>query len=266
MRRSLLFIFCFLLTASCFAQKDTLRTESGIKYFFLTKGKGPALTPGWIAIWQYRLTLTDGTKIDASWDRSSPFAAQYPSKQIIKGVTEALSLMHIGDSAIFIIPADLCYGEKGVPPSIPPMATLVFNMKLISMKEKSLQVILDSLVFENPLTDSSKPRMKEVMDTYEALRKQHFNDLYVSEDDFNNLGYELIKKFPKDAVECFKLNVKLYPNSWNVYDSLGEGYMALGENDAALLNYEKSVQLNPDNKNGLEMIKKLKSIISKNSA
>ncbi len=73
------------------------------------------------------------------------------------------------------------------------------------------------------------------------------------------LGYELIKKYPKDAVEFFKMNVKLYPDSWNVYDSLGEGYMVLGETRLGLENYEKSVKLNPDNSNGIEMIKKLKA-------
>ena len=262
MKISLLFIFSCLFGTALFAQKtDTLTTISGIKYFYLKKGAGPVLTPGWIAIWQYRLTLTDGTKIDASWDRNSPFAAKYPSGQIIKGVTEALSLMHLGDSAVFIIPSSLCYGEKGSG-SIPPNATLVFDMKLIETKENSLQEILDSALFERPVTNNSKPRMKEVMAVYTELKNQHFKNLYTSEDDFNNLGYQILKNFPEDAVEFFKMNIEIYPKSWNVYDSLGEGYEALGKTGLAIENYEKSVKLNPDNTNGIEMIKKLKAKIS----
>jgi cytochrome c-type biogenesis protein CcmH/NrfG len=61
-----------------------------------------------------------------------------------------------------------------------------------------------------------------------------------------------------DTLEVFKLNVKEYPQSWNVYDSLGEDYMNAGQTSLAIQNYEKSLELNPKNTNGLEMLKKLK--------
>jgi tetratricopeptide (TPR) repeat protein len=60
------------------------------------------------------------------------------------------------------------------------------------------------------------------------------------------------------ALEVFKLNVDAYPKSWNVYDSLGEAYMKAGKKDLAILNYEKSVALNPKNVNGAAIVKKLK--------
>jgi len=60
------------------------------------------------------------------------------------------------------------------------------------------------------------------------------------------------------AIEFFKLNVALYPNSFNVYDRLGEAYMAKGDKAAAVKNYEKSLELNPENQNGKEMLQKLK--------
>ena len=257
MKKRIFVIFCFFFSFKISAKsQDTLFTPSGIKYIFLKKGSGPALIPGWTAIWQYRLTLTDGTKIDASWDRDSPFSAKYPSHHIIPGVTEALSLMHIGDSAVFVIPSNLGYGDKGSGP-IPPKATLIFDMVLLDNKEKSLLEILDSVLFAKPLADSAKPHMKEVWDIYAQLQDQQFKNVLVSEDDFNNLGYQLIKISPKDAVTFFEMNVKLHPHSWNAFDSLGEGYMELGDTKRAIENYKKSVQLNPENKNGQEMIKKL---------
>ena len=56
----------------------------------------------------------------------------------------------------------------------------------------------------------------------------------------------------------FKINVRLYLNSWNAYDSLGEAYMEAGQKDLAIKNYEKSVELNPKNTAGLQALKKLR--------
>jgi cytochrome c-type biogenesis protein CcmH/NrfG len=53
-------------------------------------------------------------------------------------------------------------------------------------------------------------------------------------------------------------NVQEYPQSSNTYDSLGEAYAKAGKKDLAIQNYEKSLQLNPDNKNAVDRLKKLK--------
>jgi cytochrome c-type biogenesis protein CcmH/NrfG len=55
----------------------------------------------------------------------------------------------------------------------------------------------------------------------------------------------------------FQRNVQDYPQSSNAYDSLGEAYMKTGQKDLAIKNYEKSLELNPKNDNGKEMLKKL---------
>jgi hypothetical protein len=54
------------------------------------------------------------------------------------------------------------------------------------------------------------------------------------------------------------MNVALYPEAWNVYDSLGEGYMLLGEKKLAIKYYEESLKINPDNANGVAMLERLK--------
>ena len=79
------------------------------------------------------------------------------------------------------------------------------------------------------------------------------------ENQLNNTGYAyLAAKRNKEAIEVFKLNVTLFPDSWNVYDSLGEAYAAEGNKDLAIKNYERSIELNPKNDAGKEMLKKLK--------
>src|ERR1700743_2431635 len=118
------------VSAMAIAQKtDTITTGSGLKYYLTQKGNGPVVIPGQLAICHYILTLTNGTKIDASRDRGVPFAVPVPSTQVIKGFNEALSLLHIGDRGIFILPYYLAYGESGTGP-IPPKATLIFDIEL----------------------------------------------------------------------------------------------------------------------------------------
>ena len=75
----------------------------------------------------------------------------------------------------------------------------------------------------------------------------------------NSAGYALMADGKlKEAIELFKMNVQLYPQSWNVYDSLGEAYANSGETALAVQNYEKSLQLNPKNETGKAALAKLK--------
>jgi tetratricopeptide (TPR) repeat protein len=78
------------------------------------------------------------------------------------------------------------------------------------------------------------------------------------EDELNSLGYRLLnaKKF-NDAIRIFQLNVEAYPQSGNVYDSLGEAYMNAGNKPLAIANYQKSLQLNPKNAGAVSMLRKL---------
>jgi predicted Zn-dependent protease len=74
----------------------------------------------------------------------------------------------------------------------------------------------------------------------------------------NSLGYELLRQSkPKEAIVIFTLNTELYPQSSNVWDSLGEAEAAAGEKELAVKNYEKSLELNPKNSNAVEALKKL---------
>jgi tetratricopeptide (TPR) repeat protein len=82
---------------------------------------------------------------------------------------------------------------------------------------------------------------------------------YSVEDQINSVGYRLLSDGkPQEAIELLKANVRLYPESWNVYDSLGEAYAAVGQKDLAIQNYEKSLQLNPKNETGKAALEKLR--------
>jgi tetratricopeptide (TPR) repeat protein len=83
----------------------------------------------------------------------------------------------------------------------------------------------------------------------------------ISEGFINSTGYRLMGQNKlADAIRVFQLNVALYPRSWNVYDSLGEAYMNQGDKELAIQNYEKSLELNPQNTKGAATLQKLKRL------
>lgn len=93
---------------------------------------------------------------------------------------------------------------------------------------------------------------------YRELRSQKPNEYDFREQELNTLGYLLLQSGrAADAVEVFKLNVEMFPQSGNTYDSLGESYAAAGNKELALSNYRKSLELDPENANAREFIKRL---------
>jgi tetratricopeptide (TPR) repeat protein len=80
-----------------------------------------------------------------------------------------------------------------------------------------------------------------------------------TEQGINAAGYGLIESGKlQDAIELLKMNVRLFPQAWNTYDSLGEAYAKAGQTALAVQNYEKSIQLNPKNDSGKAALAKLK--------
>lgn len=95
---------------------------------------------------------------------------------------------------------------------------------------------------------------------YRDLKDHHSDTFEVLENEMNVYGYTLLQAGKlKEAIEVFKLNVEAFPKSSNVYDSLGEAYMDNGDKELAIANYKKSIELNPNNTNGIETLKKLQA-------
>jgi carboxyl-terminal processing protease len=92
---------------------------------------------------------------------------------------------------------------------------------------------------------------------YLALKEKY--PMLVTERLLNDLGYLFLNtNLTEPAIQSLKLNVIKFPQSANVYDSLGEAYMNSGDKKRAIENYEKSLKLNPENANGIEKLKQLK--------
>lgn len=114
------------------AKTGVTTLASGLQYEVLTAGEGAKPAPEDTVVTHYHGTLPDGTVFDSSVDRGQP--ASFRVDRVIAGWTEALQLMSIGSKWRLVIPSDLAYGERGTGSSIPPNATLVFEVELLDIK------------------------------------------------------------------------------------------------------------------------------------
>jgi hypothetical protein len=127
----------------------------------------------------------------------------------------------------------------------------VFSVALaVWLPDKSIADTLSATIASGGIDQAAKQ--------YRELKAAAPAAYNFAEYELNALGYQLIraKKF-EEAIRIFQLNVEAYPQSSNVYDSLGEAYMDRGDTAQAIANFHKSLQLNPKNRNALQMLQKL---------
>jgi tetratricopeptide (TPR) repeat protein len=136
------------------------------------------------------------------------------------------------------------------------------NTALVTYKDKVTFRAGDSENIQN--WESSALLVKD-SDTWKitlmnSINVTSFEDSLMNSPEYelNSLGYEfLFDNKVNEAIKVFKLNVDLFPESSNVYDSLGEAYMKSGQKELAIKNYEKSLKLDPNNKNAEKMLNEL---------
>ncbi len=122
--------------------------------------------------------------------------------------------------------------------------------------EPSMPKIPIYMIVSKAILDSG---IEKAIEQYRELKKYHPDRYKFRENQLNWLGYHLIKNNRmKDAIGVFKLNVEMFPQSYNTYDSLGDAYRQAGNRELAIAFYEKSLNLNPENSKAKEQLKKLK--------
>jgi len=113
-------------------KEGVVTTASGLQYKIITKGTGEIPTADSKVKVHYKGTLLDGTEFDSSYKRNEP--ATFGAGQVIKGWTEALTLMPVGSKWELYIPYDLAYGSRDAGP-IKPFSTLIFEVELLGIEK-----------------------------------------------------------------------------------------------------------------------------------
>ncbi len=237
---------CAPLLAAFAPGTTSATTASGLRYTVVRPGaKKPV--KGNVAIESYVVCFTNGKLLDAS-PPGKTFAFTIGAKQVIKGTEEATQLIGQGGEILAYLPANLAYGAKGRPPSLPANSDLIFDIHLTGMASMSLSTMLTNAYAHGGIAAMNA--------AYSHASHTGFKGLYASEDDLNSLGYAFLKKKHTDAaVTALAYNVRRFPKSWNAYDSLGDAYKAAGNKPQAIADYRRALQLNPKDANASTSIK-----------
>ncbi len=136
----------------------------------------------------------------------------------------------------------------------------------LGQMSKSISSILYGKTYDTPKKSVAFSLLEVIMDKdittgLEEFKKIKTSETYaLDEREMNMVGYQLMGTGKiKEAIEVFKLNVTSFPDSGNVYDSLGEAYLKDGNKELAIKNYKKSVEIDPNNTNGMKILKDLQS-------
>ncbi len=128
-------IVLFLLPCTGQAAEEVMvQTSSGLQYADLVVGKGREAHAGETATVHYTGMLVDGTKFDSSKDRNQPFSFRLGAGRVIRGWDEGVEGMKIGGTRKLVIPPELGYGARGAGSTIPPNATLIFQVELLDLR------------------------------------------------------------------------------------------------------------------------------------
>ena len=114
-------------------KEGVVTTPSGLQYKIITKGTGEIPADSSKVKVNYKGTLIDGTEFDSSYKRKEP--ATFRANQVIKGWTEALTMMPVGSKWELYIPQELAYGARETGGPIKPFSTLIFEVELVGIEK-----------------------------------------------------------------------------------------------------------------------------------
>jgi tetratricopeptide (TPR) repeat protein len=130
--------------------------------------------------------------------------------------------------------------------------TTVIEMWAQVTDQESAAVVLYDLIDEG----ADEKKILNVVAQRDEEKPSH----YFIESQINGYGYRFLQaEKVEQAARMFRINVELFPESWNVYDSLGEALFEAGDNESAIAMYEKSLELNPESPTGMAMLERIRA-------
>lgn len=114
------------------------------------------------------------------------------------------------------------------------------------------------LLAKNLARDIDQKGIDAALKAFDQGKSGGPSSYHIDENKINQLGYQLLNGGKTaEAIEVFRLNVREFPKSSNVYDSLGEAYLKAGNNELAIQNYKRAIELDPTNRNAMDVVKRL---------
>jgi pimeloyl-ACP methyl ester carboxylesterase len=194
--------------------------------------------------------------------------------EVLSGYTEMKSFDPLPD-----VPIHVFVGQKNIYPLVANNRMEWYQRSVADKTESSLTVLpasshyihrdypgkivttIHQMLFTDPDAALRKVLQEQGVDSCIARYKKMktvYPEGSITEGTLNKLGYELVRKKDfKGAIRLFELNTMMYPNSFNVFDSLGDAYMNAGDKNAAIKNYSRSLKMNPQNKNAQMILNRL---------
>jgi hypothetical protein len=196
---------------------------------------------GWEATWRHDEDVTrtivsgGGHYSVVGWKNFGPSIVEAIKRRKAPSTLEFTNsnyIIHAGDTIAWVE-----YDQQMTSPRDPQVKRLSRERRALKKKDGRWEIIAQITI--DPDSFGSGPRSAEMR--------------------LNTEGYRLLQAGKvQEAIELFSLNARFNPDSWNVYDSLGEAYARSGKKDQAIEQYEKSLKLNPKNENGKAALAKLK--------
>ncbi|WP_165730154.1 type IV pilus biogenesis/stability protein PilW [Polaribacter sp. 20A6] len=223
MKKTLTFLFLFILLASCTSQKNS---------------------EDFISTTQGRYLFNDNEVIEIFFKEQQLFAKWRGNDHI--------DLLKVNDSAFYMKELN----EKILFVSQPEM-----HIQLAEKREhKGLKYDFRKLKNgeKTPHEYFEAQQFDKALDAFKMIQQRDSLNPIISQGTLNRLGYKYIKKEDFDsALEIFKINAILYPNKSNVFDSMAEAYFLKKDTVNAIINFKKALAINPENRNSERFLKKI---------
>lgn len=192
-------------------------------------------------------TAWEDYKIGFSW-----FLNEYKDNKIIShsgGDTGFRSnLLILPEAGVAVV--NMCNCDYGDMPSLSKaIVDLIIGGEVKPLKISIVRTIMKAILESG--IEGAKAEFK-------LIKEKHMDKYNITEGSLNSLGYNLLAIDRIDeAIEILKLAIEEFPNSSNLYDSIGEFYLNKGDKELAAINYKKSIELNPGNMHGISVLDKI---------
>lgn len=171
----------------------------------------------------------------------------------VQNLNDPTELIKVGENTFAM--RDWNFKVSFVQDTISGKKELIQTLADQTIRSKNPKLVKDEIV---PLELILEGHFERGLQAYQKAKKEDSNHEQLSEGFLNSMGYVLLHRNKTDqAIDLFRVNTHLYPNSENAYDSLGEAYLKAGNKNKAKQSYQQLIKINPKNERAIQVLQTL---------